>query len=62
MERDQKVVEHVGGLRDRSLAILRYGRDGRLDGLFAELFGALGHPAVDQLPRVGNVRASGARS
>src|SRR5580700_9451578 len=57
VQHDQKVVEHVSRLRDRPLTVLRDGRDGRLDRLFAELFGALGHAAVNQPPRVGHVRA-----
>src|SRR5580704_8560307 len=56
VQHDQKVVEHVGSLGDRALAILGYSSDGRLYGLFAELLGALRHTAVDQLPRVRHVR------
>src|SRR5580693_10188317 len=56
VQHDQKVVEHIGSLSDRALAVLGYGGDGRLHRLFAELLGALRHAAIDQLARVGHVR------
>ena len=53
----QKVIEHVGGFRDHAALVLANRGKRGLDRLLAELFGALGHAAVEQLSRIGHVRA-----
>src|SRR3984957_1406336 len=57
MKHDQKMIKHVGGLSDDAVLVLADRGDGGFNGLFTELFGALGDAAVEQLSRVGNVRA-----
>src|ERR1700692_2728290 len=56
VEHDKKVIEHVGGLPDHAALILADRGNRRLDGLLAELFGAMEDAAVEQSAGVRNIR------
>ena len=56
-EHDQQMVDEVGRLRDQPLTILLDRGDHGLDRLLAELLGAMRHALVEELARVGGVRA-----
>ena len=52
---DQQVVEEIGRLGDDAVAILGDRRDRRLHRLLAQLLGAVGDAAIDELAGIGDV-------
>ena len=57
MQHHQQMVEQVGGLAGQMLVVLVDGGDHGLDRLLAELLGAMGDAAIDELARIGDVGA-----
>ena len=57
MQHHEQMVEQVGGLAGQMLVVLVDGGDHGLDRLLAELLGAMGDAAIDELARIGDVGA-----
>jgi hypothetical protein len=57
IEDHQEVIKHVSGLPNHVISILTDSGKRGLDGLLAELFGALVNAAIEEFSRVGDIRA-----
>jgi hypothetical protein len=57
LQHHQQMIDEIGALRDQPLAILADGGKRGLDRLLAQLLGAMGDAAVEQLAGIGQVGA-----
>src|SRR5579862_257740 len=57
VQHDQEVIEHVGGFRRHAAFVLADCGERGLDRLLAEFFRAVRHTAIEQLSRIGHIRA-----